>query len=77
MQVTAVIKSLPLRHVFLDTLFTQMPGFSRQDRLDFVLIILCAGLFALLFGNYSDGIVKWAVGAIGIVIGLLVALIAK
>jgi membrane-bound ClpP family serine protease len=52
-----------------------MAEFATLDRFNFVaravvsLIVLCAGLYVLLFGNYPDAIVKWAIGAIAIVIG--------
>jgi hypothetical protein len=54
-----------------------MAEFSTQDRLNFIArsvvsgLILCAGLFVILSHNYSypDAIVKWAIGAIGVVIG--------
>lgn len=52
-----------------------MAEFTTSERYDFVaravvsLVILIAGLYVLLIGNYPDAIVKWAIGVIGLVVG--------
>lgn len=52
-----------------------MAEFTTQDRYHFVarvvvsVIILGAGIFVLLWGNYPDATLKWAIGSVGVVIG--------
>lgn len=50
-----------------------MPHFTSAARLVMKIVIslmiLGAGLFVLLFGNYDEGTKKWAIGAVGLVTG--------
>ena len=52
-----------------------MAEFTTEQRWNFVaravmsVIIVGVGIFILLWGSYPDATVKWAIGAIGLVIG--------
>jgi uncharacterized MnhB-related membrane protein len=52
-----------------------MAEFSQGERWQFVIrtvvtfIVLIASLFVILRGGYNDAIIKWAIGAFGLVVG--------
>jgi hypothetical protein len=53
-----------------------MPGeFTTEQRWTFVaravisIVILSSGIYVIMHDSYSDAVVKWAIGAVGVVIG--------